>query len=76
MLTALNWLRGTVEVHEELDDMRAEYEAMKLVPRVTLGEMFTSSSMRMPLIISCVIMIAQQFSGINAVFFFSNSIFM
>jgi SP family facilitated glucose transporter-like MFS transporter 1 len=73
---ALTWLRGTIEVHDELDEMRAEYEAMKLVPRVTLSEMFTSAAMRMPLIIACVIMLAQQFSGINAVFFFSNSIFM
>ncbi len=39
--------------------MRAEYEAMKLVPRVTLSEMFTSAAMRMPLIIACVIMLAQ-----------------
>jgi len=72
---ALTWLRGTVEIHDELDEMRAEYEAMKLVPQVTLKEMLTSSAMRMPLIIACVIMVAQQFSGINAVFFFSEDIF-
>jgi len=72
---ALTWLRGTVEIHDELDEMRAEYEAMKLVPQVTLKEMLTSSTMRMPLVIACVVMVAQQFSGINAVFFFSEDIF-
>ena len=72
---ALTWLRGTIEVHDELDAMRAEYETMKAVPKVTLGDMITSDALRMPLIIACVIMLGQQFSGINAVFFFSVSIF-
>jgi len=72
---ALTWFRGTLEVHEELDEIKAESEAMKLVPKVTLGEMFTSKTMRMPLIIACMMMLAQQLSGINAVFFFSNTIF-
>lgn len=31
---ALTWLRGTIEVHDEMDEMRAEYESMKMVPKV------------------------------------------
>jgi len=73
---ALTWLRGTIEVHDELDDMRAEYEAMKLVSSVTLKDMFCSAALRSPLIISCMMMLAQQLSGINAVIFFSTQIFM
>ncbi|CAG7820204.1 unnamed protein product [Allacma fusca] len=72
---SLTWLRGTIEVHDELDDMRAEYEAMKLVSRVNLKDMFTSASLRMPLVIACMMMLAQQLSGINAVIFFSTKIF-
>jgi SP family facilitated glucose transporter-like MFS transporter 1 len=74
-LSALTWLRGTIEVHDELDEMRAEYEQMKTMPTVTLKEMLTSSALRMPLIISCMMMLAQQLSGINAVMFFSTKIF-
>ncbi|KAK7793268.1 hypothetical protein R5R35_006661 [Gryllus longicercus] len=72
---ALSWLRGTIEVHDEMDEMRTEYESVKLVPKVTLREMFVNSALRIPLFICVVVMIAQQLSGINAVMFFSTSIF-
>jgi len=71
----LTWLRGTLEVHDEMDEMRAEYEAMKLVPKTTLKEMFTNASLRAPLIIAVMMMLAQQLSGINAVMYFSTDIF-
>lgn len=64
---ALTWLRGSLEVHDEMDEMRAEYESMKLVPKTTLREMLTNQSLRAPLIIAVMMMLAQQFSGINAV---------
>lgn len=68
--SGLNWLRGTIEVHDEMEEMRSEYEAAKLVSKVTLKELFINSTLRSPLIICIVIMIAQQLSGINAVSFF------
>jgi len=74
-LLALTWFRGTIEVHDELDEMRAEYEQMKSVSKVTLKEVLTSPALRMPLIIACMMMLAQQLSGINAVMFFSTKIF-
>lgn len=64
---ALSWLRGSVSVHEEMDEMRAEYEAIKLVPKVTTRDLISNSALRIPLIISLTIMLAQQLSGINAV---------
>ncbi|XP_063223869.1 solute carrier family 2, facilitated glucose transporter member 1-like isoform X2 [Bacillus rossius redtenbacheri] len=73
---ALAWLRGTIEVHDEMDEMRGEYEAAKSVPKVTLRDMFMNRALRIPLFISVVVMICQQLSGINAVFFFSTKIFM
>ncbi|KAF4525345.1 hypothetical protein B566_EDAN007827 [Ephemera danica] len=72
---ALTWLRGTIEVHDEMEEMRAEYDASKLVPKVTMREMFMNTTLRAPLMIAMVIMIAQQLSGINAVMFFSTKIF-
>lgn len=58
-----------------MDEMRAEYESMKLVPRVSLHEMCYNPTLRAPLIISLVVMLSQQWSGINAVIFFSTDIF-
>lgn len=73
---ALTWLRGTLEVHDEMDEMRAEFEAMKLVPKTTLKEMLTNPSLRAPMNIAVMMMLAQQLSGINAVMYFSTDIFM
>ncbi|KAH1024874.1 hypothetical protein HUJ05_004301 [Dendroctonus ponderosae] len=80
---ALSWFRGTLAVHDEMDGMRAEYDAMKLVPKVTVRELITNNALRIPLIISLTVMVAQQLSGINAVsilapfpvMFFSTQIF-
>ncbi|XP_065164046.1 solute carrier family 2, facilitated glucose transporter member 1-like isoform X2 [Atheta coriaria] len=73
---ALLWLRDGGSVQEEMDEMRSEYEAMKLVPKITMKELISNSALRIPLIICLMLMIAQQLSGINAVMFFSTKIFM
>ncbi|XP_034952559.1 solute carrier family 2, facilitated glucose transporter member 1-like isoform X2 [Chelonus insularis] len=72
---ALSWLRNTNEVYEEMEEMKSEYESMKLVPKVTLKEILVNPALRIPLIISLMVMLAQQLSGINAVMFFSDKIF-
>lgn len=64
---ALTWLRGSVSVHEEMDEMRSEYESLKLIPTVSLKELISNHALRIPLIISLTMMLAQQLSGINAV---------
>ncbi|XP_057342076.1 solute carrier family 2, facilitated glucose transporter member 1-like isoform X3 [Microplitis mediator] len=71
----LSWLRGTNDVYDEMEEMRTEAESLKMIPRVTLKEIFVNPALRIPLIISLMIMLAQQFSGINAVMFFSDAIF-
>lgn len=75
LFTALTWLRGTHDVHDEMQDMRAEYESIKLIPRVTLMELLTNASLRIPMFIAVMVMLAQQLSGINAIMFYSTSIF-
>ena len=57
-----------------MDEMKQEQESMKLVPKVTLKEMLTNSSLRQPLIIAIMMMLAQQLSGINIVMFYSSTI--
>lgn len=71
----LQWLRGTIEVHDEMDEMRAENEAMKVIPPATLKEMLSNPMLRIPLGISVMIMLCQQLSGINAVSFMKNKSF-
>lgn len=72
---ALAWFRQTGEIQDEMDELRAENERSKMSPAITLSEMLNQESLRKPLTISVFIMLSQQFSGINAVLFFSTSIF-
>ncbi|XP_050682510.1 solute carrier family 2, facilitated glucose transporter member 1-like [Leptidea sinapis] len=72
---ALNWLRGDVAVHGEMEEMHQEAEKNKVSKKVTLRELFANGQLRQPLIMAIVVMIAQQLSGINAVMFFSTYIF-
>ncbi|XP_068223773.1 solute carrier family 2, facilitated glucose transporter member 1-like [Palaemon carinicauda] len=72
---ALTWLRDTSNVQDEMGEMRNEAEAAKLVPSVSLREILSNPTLRIPLVISLMMMMAQQLSGINAVIFFSTKIY-
>jgi SP family facilitated glucose transporter-like MFS transporter 1 len=73
---ALAWLRETGDVQEEMDELRNERELQAINQRsITLNEMWRDSSLRRPMTIAIVIMLSQQLSGINAVLFYSTSIF-
>lgn len=53
-----------------------EAEKNKVSKKVTLKELLSNRSLRSPLIIAAIVMLAQQLSGINAVIFFSTDIFL
>ncbi|CAH0730944.1 unnamed protein product, partial [Brenthis ino] len=72
---ALNWLRGDVAVHGEMEEMHQEAEKNKISKKVTLRELFANRNLRQPMFIAMVVMVAQQLSGINAVIYFSTGIF-
>ncbi|XP_066959487.1 solute carrier family 2, facilitated glucose transporter member 1-like isoform X3 [Macrobrachium rosenbergii] len=72
---ALTWLRDSSNVQDEMGEMRNEAEAGKLVPSISLREILSNPTLRIPLVISMMMMIAQQLSGINAVIFFSTKIY-
>jgi len=73
--SALAWLRGTNDNQAEMDEMKQEHESIKQLPKVTFKEMIVSPALRSPLIIAMMMMLAQQLSGINAVIYYSTSIF-
>ncbi|XP_065166146.1 facilitated trehalose transporter Tret1-like isoform X3 [Atheta coriaria] len=73
---ALQYLRGKdCDISNEFDDLvRSHKESEKLSSSSSLTDLFTKSNMR-PLAISLGLMFFQQMSGINAVIFYTTTIF-
>lgn len=72
---ALIWLRDTDDVGEELEEMRSEAKKQKRMQKFAFMDLFRDKLLREPLIISVVLQLTQQFSGINAVIYYSTEIF-
>ncbi|KAF6200991.1 hypothetical protein GE061_005438 [Apolygus lucorum] len=73
---ALRRLRASNQVEEDIEEMRAEQRAQQSESTVSISELICSPTLRAPLIISVVMQLSQQLSGINAVFYYSTSLFM
>ncbi|XP_052030745.1 solute carrier family 2, facilitated glucose transporter member 3 isoform X2 [Apodemus sylvaticus] len=71
----LQRLWGTQDVIQEIQEMKDESVKMSQEKPVTVLELFKSPNYLQPLIISVVLQLSQQFSGINAVFYYSTGIF-
>ncbi|XP_075912521.1 solute carrier family 2, facilitated glucose transporter member 1-like [Petromyzon marinus] len=71
----LQKLRGTDEVQDEVGDMKDEFRQMMSERRVSVRHLFASRAFRQPLLIAVVLHLSQQFSGINAVFYYSTKMF-
>ncbi|CAE1284389.1 SLC2A1 [Acanthosepion pharaonis] len=71
---ALKKFRGTSDVSEELEEMNLEASKLPEAP-FKVKELLTSRVHRLPVIIACLMMVFQQWSGINAVFSYSDFIF-
>ncbi|OWA49841.1 Glucose transporter type 1 [Hypsibius exemplaris] len=72
---ALEKLRNTTEVDDELKELRDEYEASKDLPTVSIPSLFRDPFLRKVTLIAAGLMVCQQLSGIDAVMFYSTSIF-
>ncbi|XP_076472467.1 solute carrier family 2, facilitated glucose transporter member 3-like [Babylonia areolata] len=68
-------LRGTSYVEEEIEEMRVEGRKSMGVTNFTLKQLVTSPSLRLSVVIACVLQTTQQWSGINAVMSYSAFIF-
>lgn len=71
---ALKRLRASADVKQEMDDMVVESEREKLQPSFRFWQLFTTRALLVPTLISIVLHLSQQLSGINAVFYYSSSI--
>ncbi|KAK3577353.1 hypothetical protein CHS0354_008451 [Potamilus streckersoni] len=72
---ALVILRGTDLVDEDMEEMKAEFRHQETETRVNLIKLFKKRSLRMPLLVSVVMQLSQQLSGINAIFYYSFNLF-
>ncbi|KAM8777506.1 solute carrier family 2, facilitated glucose transporter member 3-like [Rhynchonycteris naso] len=71
----LQQLWGTQDVTQELQEMKDESARMAQEKQVTVLELFRVRSYQQPILISIMLQLAQQLSGINAVFYYSTGIF-
>lgn len=63
----LKRLTGRLDVSDMLAEMKEEKRKMEMERKVSLLELFRSPVYRQPIIISIVLQLSQQLSGINAV---------
>ncbi|KAJ6656778.1 hypothetical protein lerEdw1_003109 [Lerista edwardsae] len=73
--SVLKKLRGTTDVSKDLQEMKEESRQMMQEKKVTIPELFRSPMYRQAILIAIVLQLSQQLSGINAVFYYSTSIF-
>ncbi|KAF6121748.1 solute carrier family 2 member 2 [Phyllostomus discolor] len=72
---SLKRLRGSADVTKDITEMRKEREEALSEQKVSMIQLFTNSSYRQPTLVALMLHMAQQFSGINGIFYYSTSIF-
>ncbi|XP_074655547.1 solute carrier family 2, facilitated glucose transporter member 1-like [Tubulanus polymorphus] len=72
---ALRRLRNSTDINNEIEEMKQEAKEAQASGTFTCCQIFQQRDLRMPLLIAVVLQVAQQWSGINAVFFYSEVIF-
>ncbi|XP_067423422.1 solute carrier family 2, facilitated glucose transporter member 5-like isoform X2 [Emydura macquarii macquarii] len=72
---ALKKLRGWDDVDDEMEEMRQEDQSEKLEGRLSVFNLCTFQALRWQLISIIVMMMGQQLSGVNAIFYYANRIF-
>jgi hypothetical protein len=70
----LRKLRGQSNVKQEIEDMKNEANMERAQPRFNIFQLFTVKALLLPTVISIVLHLSQQLSGINAVFYYSSDI--
>ncbi|XP_051839127.1 solute carrier family 2, facilitated glucose transporter member 2 [Antechinus flavipes] len=71
----LKKLRGGYDPTKDILEMKKEKEEAANEKKVSIIQLFTMASYRQPILVALMLHMAQQFSGINAIFYYSTSIF-
>ncbi|XP_061752273.1 solute carrier family 2, facilitated glucose transporter member 2 [Nerophis ophidion] len=71
----LHRLKGAYDPSADLEEMRREKEEVDKEPRVSILSLSRSSVYRRQLFVALMMHLSQQLSGINAIFYYSTSIF-
>ncbi|XP_029437858.1 solute carrier family 2, facilitated glucose transporter member 4 isoform X1 [Rhinatrema bivittatum] len=72
---SLKRFTGKQDVTEELSEMKEEKRRMDMERKVSILQLFRSKVYRQPILMAIVLQLSQQLSGINAIFYYSTSIF-
>lgn len=67
LFAALKKLRNSNDIEDDIMEMRAEEQAQLAEAKITLFELITSPTLKLPLLIAIIMQLSQQLSGINAV---------
>lgn len=73
--TSLHRLKGAYDPTPDLEEMRREKEEADREPRISILSLIRSSVYRQQLFVALMMHLSQQLSGINAIFYYSTSIF-
>uniref|UniRef100_A0A0N4ZUW6 MFS domain-containing protein n=1 Tax=Parastrongyloides trichosuri TaxID=131310 RepID=A0A0N4ZUW6_PARTI len=73
-ITSLKKLREEEDIYDEIEILKRESEEGKLIQKVNIRNIF-KNEYRWSMIIAIVMMLSQKLSGVDAVFFYSTSIF-
>ncbi|KAI8512302.1 Solute carrier 2, facilitated glucose transporter member 5 [Branchiostoma belcheri] len=74
---ALKKIHGShVNLDVYIQEMKIEHENEMKEPKMSLLALIKSRSLRPQLMVCVLVMLGQQFSGVNAIFFYSTSIFL
>ncbi|XP_073479604.1 solute carrier family 2, facilitated glucose transporter member 4 isoform X1 [Aquarana catesbeiana] len=73
--TSLRRLTGLMDVSDAISEMKEEKRRMDMEQKVTILQIFRIRQYRQPMIVAIILQLSQQFSGINAIFYYSTDIF-
>ncbi|XP_004639780.1 solute carrier family 2, facilitated glucose transporter member 5 isoform X1 [Octodon degus] len=73
---ALRRLRGWDDVAEDIEEIRQEDQAEKAAGSISVWRLFTLRSLRWQLISIVVLMGGQQLSGVNAIYYYADQIYL
>lgn len=73
---ALQTLRGWKDVTDEMEEIRREDEAEKAEGFISVWKLFKMQSLRWQLISVIVLMAGQQLSGVNAIYYYADEIYL